>query len=151
VTLLIISCLIFHLRRDKFDEESLLKTQPSMIYTCGTVRLTFFTWCEINRLCMDDACSRSGAGVVSVVAGSIPRCTMMILHKRSSILRNVGDTPGRHPRARRRGRPAHTGLFAEPTLCSLFLPVTNSKGAFYGDSAQFGKQLAGAVFIVVWN
>jgi ammonium transporter, Amt family len=102
---------------------------------------------------MDDACSRSGAGVgvLAVVH------TMTILHKRSSILRNVDDTPLGviHTHGGVAGllgglltRP---GLLAVPTLCSLFLPVTNSKGAFYGDGAQFGKQLAGAVFIIVWN
>jgi Amt family ammonium transporter len=47
-----------------------------------------------------------------------------------------------------------TGLFADPTLCALFLPVTNTRGAFYdgaGGGAQLGKQLAGALFIIGWN
>jgi ammonium transporter, Amt family len=70
------------------------------------------------------------AMVMGVVAGSVPWYTMMILHKRSSVLRNVDDTLG------------VAGLFAEPTLCDLFLPVTNSRGAFYGD---------GALFVVGWN
>jgi ammonium transporter, Amt family len=94
------------------------------------------------------------AMVMGVLAGSIPWYTMMILHKRSSILRNVDDTLGvihTHGVAGLLGGLL-TGLFAEPTLCNLFLPVANSKGAFNGDGgAQFGKQLAGALFIVGWN
>ncbi|CAD6244583.1 unnamed protein product [Miscanthus lutarioriparius] len=45
----------------------------------------------------------------------------------------------------------HTGLLADPTLCALFLPVSNSRGAFYGGGTQLGKQLAGALFIIGWN
>jgi ammonium transporter, Amt family len=93
------------------------------------------------------------AMVMGVVAGSVPWYTMMILHKRSSVLRNVDDTLGvihTHGVAGLLGGLL-TGLFAEPTLCNLFLPVTNSKGAFYGDGSQFGKQLAGALFVVGWN
>ncbi|MED6129396.1 Ammonium transporter 3 member 2 [Stylosanthes scabra] len=46
-----------------------------------------------------------------------------------------------------------TGLFAEPTLCNLLLPVTNSRGAFYGGSGgvQFLKQIVAAMFIIGWN
>lgn len=46
-----------------------------------------------------------------------------------------------------------TGLLAEPALCRLILPVTNSKGAFYGGSGgmQFLKQLVAALFIIGWN
>lgn len=46
-----------------------------------------------------------------------------------------------------------TGLFAEPALCRLLLPVTNSRGAFYGGSGgvQFLKQLVGAIFVIGWN
>lgn len=46
---------------------------------------------------------------------------------------------------------ALTGLFAHPTLSSMFLTVPNSKGAFYGDGVQFLKQLVGASFVVGWN
>jgi len=44
-----------------------------------------------------------------------------------------------------------TGLFAEPSLCRLLLPVTNTKGAFYGDGMQFVKQLVAATFVIGWN
>ena len=46
-----------------------------------------------------------------------------------------------------------TGLLAEPQLCRLILPVTNSRGAFYGGSGgiQLFKQLVAACFIAGWN
>jgi len=46
-----------------------------------------------------------------------------------------------------------TGLLAEPDLCRLILPVTNSRGAFYGGGGgiQFMKQLVAALFITGWN
>lgn len=46
-----------------------------------------------------------------------------------------------------------TGLFAEPELCSLILPVANTRGAFYGGSGgkQFLKQLVAAAFVTGWN
>lgn len=44
-----------------------------------------------------------------------------------------------------------TGLLAEPTLCSLLLPVKGTKGAFYGGGMQFVKQLVAALFIMGWN
>lgn len=46
-----------------------------------------------------------------------------------------------------------TGLFAEPSLCRLLLPVTNSRGAFYGGEGgmQFVKQLVAAMFVISWN
>lgn len=93
------------------------------------------------------------AMVMGVLAGSVPWYTMMILHKRSRLLKHVDDTLGvihTHGVAGLLGGLL-TGLLADPTLCALFLPVTNSKGAFYGDGAQLGKQLAGALFIVGWN
>ncbi|KAH9309496.1 hypothetical protein KI387_037407, partial [Taxus chinensis] len=92
---------------------------------------------------------------MGVLSGSIPWFTMMIVHKRSRILQKVDDTLGvfhTHAVAGTLGG-ALTGLFAEPVLCSLFLPVTNSKGAFYGGpgGVQFLKQLVGAGFIIGWN
>lgn len=92
---------------------------------------------------------------MGILSGSIPWFTMMIVHKRSSLLQKVDDTLGvfhTHAVAGFLGG-ALTGLFAEPTLCSLFLPVTNSRGGVYGGSggAQFGKQIAGALFIIGWN
>lgn len=44
-----------------------------------------------------------------------------------------------------------TGLLAEPTLCSMILPVTNTKGAFYGGGILLVKQLVAALFIIGWN
>ncbi|KAK7838033.1 ammonium transporter 2 [Quercus suber] len=46
-----------------------------------------------------------------------------------------------------------TGLFAEPELCNLFLPVTNSRGGVYGGNGgiQVGKQIVGGLFIIGWN
>lgn len=78
---------------------------------------------------------------MGVLSGSIPWYTMMVLHKRSALLQKVDDTLAvfhTHAVAGLLGG-ALTGLFAEPTLCSLFLSVTNSKGAFYGSGMQFIK------------
>lgn len=46
-----------------------------------------------------------------------------------------------------------TGLLAEPTLCNMVLPVTGSRGAFYGKNGgkQFLKQLVAALFVIGWN
>lgn len=46
-----------------------------------------------------------------------------------------------------------TGLLAEPELCRLVLPVTNSRGAFYGGNGgvQFLKQIVAALFVAGWN
>uniref|UniRef100_A0A0D6R3I4 Ammonium transporter AmtB-like domain-containing protein n=1 Tax=Araucaria cunninghamii TaxID=56994 RepID=A0A0D6R3I4_ARACU len=106
-------------------------------------------------------CITPGAGVVQgwaaivmgVLSGSIPWFTMMIVHKKSALLQKVDDTLGvfhTHAVAGLLGG-ALTGLFAQPTLCSLFLAVTNSKGAFYGDGMQFVKQIVGAAFVIGWN
>lgn len=45
-----------------------------------------------------------------------------------------------------------TGLFAEPDLCELILPV-KTRGAFYGGNGgvQFLKQIAAALFVIGWN
>lgn len=46
-----------------------------------------------------------------------------------------------------------TGLLAEPALCSIVLPVTGSRGAFYGGNGgmQFVKQIVAALFVIGWN
>ncbi|KAJ8624482.1 hypothetical protein MRB53_033012 [Persea americana] len=93
--------------------------------------------------------------IMGMASGSIPWYTMMSLQKKSRLLQKVDDTLGilhTHAVAGTLGG-ALTGLFAHPTLCSMFLPVTNSKGAFYGKSGgvQFLKQLAGAAFVIGWN
>ncbi|KAG1369864.1 ammonium transporter 3 member 1 [Cocos nucifera] len=108
-------------------------------------------------------CITPGAGLVQgwaaivmgILSGSIPWFTMMVVHKRWTLLQKIDDTLGvfhTHAVAGFLGGTT-TGLFAEPTLCSLFLPVTNSRGAVYGGSGgvQFLKQIVGAGFITGWN
>ncbi|XP_062165941.1 ammonium transporter 3 member 1-like [Alnus glutinosa] len=108
-------------------------------------------------------CITPGAGLVQgwaalvmgIVSGTIPWYTMMVLSKKLPFLQVVDDTLGvihTHAVAGVLGG-ALTGLFAHPDLCSLFLPIPNSKGAFYGGrgGVQFWKQLAGACFIIGWN
>lgn len=91
---------------------------------------------------------------MGVLAGSIPWWTMMVLHKRWSLLQNVDDTLGvfhTHAVAGILGGLC-AGLFAEPTLCNYFgIGVTNIRGAFYGGGFQLLRQIGGALFIVGWN
>ncbi|KAL8036762.1 hypothetical protein ABFX02_12G180000 [Erythranthe guttata] len=107
------------------------------------------------------ACITPGAGVVQpwaaivygMLSGSIPWYSMMILHKKSTLLQKVDDTLAvfyTHAVAGILGGLL-TGLFAEPTLCSMILPVTNTKGAFYGGGMLFVKQLVAALFVIGWN
>ncbi|CAL5339569.1 unnamed protein product [Camellia sinensis] len=93
--------------------------------------------------------------VMGILSGSVPWFTMMIIHKRWTPLQQIDDTLGvfhTHAVAGFLGGTL-TGLFAEPTLCALFLPVTNSRGGVYGGSGeiQFLKQIAGGLFIIGWN
>lgn len=93
--------------------------------------------------------------VMGIVSGTIPWYTMMVLSRKLSLLQAVDDTLGvlhTHAVAGILGG-ALTGLFAHPNLSSLFLPVPNSKGSFYGGECgvQFWKQLVGACFIIGWN
>lgn len=92
---------------------------------------------------------------MGILSGSVPWFTMMFIHKRWTLLQKIDDTLSvfhTHAVAGLLGGVL-TGLFAEPTLCSLFLPVTNSRGGVYGGSGgiQILKQLAGAAFIIGWN
>ncbi|KAL3830205.1 hypothetical protein ACJIZ3_019007 [Penstemon smallii] len=107
------------------------------------------------------ACITPGAGVVQswaaivygVLAGTIPWYSMMILHKKSTLLQEVDDTLAvfyTHAVAGILGGLL-TGLFAEPSLCRMILPVTNTRGAFYGGGMLFVKQLVAALFIIGWN
>ncbi|KAL0316423.1 UNVERIFIED_CONTAM: Ammonium transporter 2 [Sesamum radiatum] len=107
------------------------------------------------------ACITPGAGVVQswaaiiygLLSGSIPWYAMMILHKKSTLLQKVDDTLAvfyTHAVAGILGGLL-TGLLAEPTLCRMILPVTNTKGAFYGGGILFVKQLVAALFIIGWN
>lgn len=108
-------------------------------------------------------CITPGAGVVQswaaivmgILSGSIPWVSMMILHKKSALLQKVDDTLGvfhTHAVAGLLGGLL-TGLLAEPALCRLILPVTNSRGAFYGGGGgvQLLKQLVAALFVIGWN
>lgn len=92
---------------------------------------------------------------MGVMSGSVPWFSMMILDKRWKLFSKVDDTLGvfhTHAVAGLLGGTL-TGLFAEPQLCALFLPVTNSRGAVYGGSGgvQILKQLVGGSFIIGWN
>eukprot|EP00250_Pteridium_aquilinum_P019820 c24587_g1_i2 orf=123-1583(-) len=93
--------------------------------------------------------------VMGVFSGSVPWFTMMVVHKRSKFLQRIDDTLGvfhTHAVAGLLGGIL-TGLFAEPTLCSYFVAVTNSRGGVYGGvgGVQVAKQLAGACFVIGWN
>lgn len=93
--------------------------------------------------------------VMGILSGSVPWYTMMILHKKSILLQKVDDTLGvfhTHAVAGLLGGLL-TGLLAEPALCNLVLPVTGSRGAFYGGKGgvQFLKQLVAALFVIGWN
>ncbi|XP_008243169.1 PREDICTED: ammonium transporter 2 [Prunus mume] len=108
-------------------------------------------------------CITPGAGLVQswaaivmgMLSGSIPWVSMMVLHKKSALLQKVDDTLGvfhTHAVAGLLGGLL-TGLFAEPALCGLILPVGDSRGAFYGGNGgmQFLKQLVAAMFVTAWN
>ncbi|KAK6943174.1 Ammonium transporter AmtB-like domain [Dillenia turbinata] len=108
-------------------------------------------------------CITPGAGVVQswaaivmgMLSGSIPWFSMMILHKKSTLLQKVDDTLGvfhTHAVAGLLGGLL-TGLMAEPVLCRLVLPVKNTRGAFYGENGgvQFLKQVVAALFVIGWN
>ncbi|XP_073281729.1 ammonium transporter 2-like [Primulina huaijiensis] len=108
------------------------------------------------------ACITPGAGVVQswaaivygVLSGSIPWFSMIILHQKSTLLQKVDDTLAvfyTHAVAGILGG-ALTGLLAEPTLCSMLLPVKDTKGAFYhGGGVLLLKQIVAALFIIGWN
>ena len=92
---------------------------------------------------------------MGILSGSVPWFTMMIVHKKSKLLQKVDDTLGvfhTHAVAGLLGEIL-TGVFAEPELCNLFLPVTNSRGGVYGGNGgiQVGKQIVGGLFIIGWN
>ncbi|KAI3960339.1 hypothetical protein MKW98_017063 [Papaver atlanticum] len=104
-------------------------------------------------------CITPGAGVVQswaaivmgILAGSIPWFTMMILHKKSSLLQKVDDTLGvfhTHAVAGLLGGTL-TDVFSEPHLRDMVLPVKGSMGGFYGGTGgiQFLKQIVAATVI----
>ena len=92
--------------------------------------------------------------LMGAFAGSVPWFTMMILHKKSSLLMKVDDTLAvfhTHAVAGVLGGVL-TGLLATPELCALDSPVPSASGVFYGGGiAQMVKQLGGALFVTVWN
>jgi ammonium transporter, Amt family len=86
--------------------------------------------------------------LMGVFAGSVPWFTMMILHKKSSLLMKVDDT---HAVAGVLGGVL-TGFLATPELCAMDCPIPGMRGVFYGSGiGQIGKQLGGALFVTVWN
>lgn len=94
--------------------------------------------------------------IMGILSGSVPWFTMMVVHKRSVILQKIDDTLGvfhTHAVAGLLGGVL-TGFFADPALCTLFLPVPHSQGVIYGHRRgwmQLLKQLAGGFFIIGWN
>lgn len=92
---------------------------------------------------------------MGVLSGSVPWFTMMIVHKRSKLLQKIDDTLGvfhTHAVAGLLGGIL-TGIFGEPQLCKLFLPIISSRGGVYGGSGgkQILKQIVGGLFIIGWN
>ncbi|KAL5742495.1 hypothetical protein ACOSP7_029227 [Xanthoceras sorbifolium] len=93
--------------------------------------------------------------IMGIASGSIPWYTMTRLSNKLPLLQKVDDTLGvlhTHAVAGTLGG-ALTGLFAHPSLSSMFLPVPDSNGAFYSSRGglQFLKQLVGAIFVIGWN
>lgn len=92
---------------------------------------------------------------MGIVSGSIPWFTMMILHKKSALLQKVDDTLGvfhTHAVAGLIGG-LMTGVLAVPELCdNNITSIPGQKGTAYGGGiGQMFKQLAGAMFIILWN
>lgn len=101
---------------------------------------------------------------MGMMSGSIPWYTMMVLHKKIGLLKQVDDTMAvfhTHAVAGSLGGIL-TGLFAVPKLNRLFYMVDNWQhyiGFFYGlhtgrttdGLKQLGLQLLGIVFVVLLN
>ncbi|XVE83504.1 hypothetical protein DITRI_Ditri16bG0092900 [Diplodiscus trichospermus] len=142
---------------------------------CAATSLLVWTWLDViffkkpsvigavQGMITGLVCITPGAGLVQgwaaivmgILSGSVPWFTMMIVHKRWKLLQHIDDTLGvfhTHAIAGLLGGVL-TGLFAEPQLCAMFLPVTNSRGGVYGGSGgiQILKQLDGGAFIIGWN
>ncbi|KAF5191108.1 Ammonium transporter [Thalictrum thalictroides] len=134
--------------------------------------MTFFGKASIigavNGMITGLVCITPAAGLVQgwaailmgMFSGSIPWYTMMVLHKKISILRNIDDTMGvfhTHAIAGSLGGIL-TGFFAEPKLNNLFY-TTPHVGLLYGLTdkkvhdglKQFGLQIGGILFIIVLN
>ncbi|KAG6385974.1 hypothetical protein SASPL_154857 [Salvia splendens] len=139
---------------------------------CAATSLLVWTWLDViffgkpsvigavQGMITGLVCITPGAGLVQgwaaivmgVLSGSVPWFTMMVVHKKWWLLQSIDDTLGvfhTHAVAGYLGGIL-TGLFAEPVLCSLFLPVTNSRGGVYG-GVQILKQIVGGAFVIGWN
>ncbi|XP_047179580.1 ammonium transporter 3 member 1-like [Vigna umbellata] len=142
---------------------------------CAATSLLVWTWLDViffkkpsvigavQGMITGLVCITPGAGLVQgwaaivmgVVSGSVPWYSMMVLGRKLKIFQMVDDTLAvfhTHAVAGLLGGIL-TGLFAEPSLSTLFLPVTNSKGGVYGGPGgiQILKQIVGALFIIGWN
>lgn len=102
--------------------------------------------------------------IMGVISGSIPWYTMMVLHKKIPLLRQVDDTMGifhTHAIASSLGGIL-TGFFAHPKLCRIFYAVDDWEhyiGLAYGFQSghiaagfrQMGIQLLGMLFVIKVN
>lgn len=94
-----------------------------------------------------------GALCMGFVAGSVPWFSLMIVGKRWSLLNTVDDTLGllhTHGVAGFLGGTM-TGLFCTPELAAAYALPAGTRGGFYGGWSQYGKQVAAALFIIVYN
>ncbi|TKY60479.1 Ammonium transporter 3 member 1 [Spatholobus suberectus] len=121
---------------------------------CAATSLLIWTWLDViffkkpsvigavQGMITGLVCITPGAGLVQgwaaivmgVLSGSVPWFSMMVLGKKLALLEMVDDTLAvfhTHAVAGLLGGIL-TGLFAEPRLSTLFLPVTNSQGGVYG-------------------
>jgi ammonium transporter, Amt family len=102
------------------------------------------------------------AMLMGVASGSVPWCTMMVLHKRSRFLKRVDDTLAvlhTHGVAGSLGGVL-TGVLAEPRLSRLFfgddpryvgLVYAVKDGRTAAGLRQVGMQLAGIAFVAALN
>lgn len=102
--------------------------------------------------------------IMGILSGSIPWFTMMVLHKKVWLLKQVDDTMAvfhTHAVAGTLGGLL-TGFFANPKLCRLFYMVPNWEryiGLAYGfhngrtaaGFKQMGIQILGVLYIVALN
>lgn len=103
--------------------------------------------------------------IMGILSGSVPWFTMMVLHKKVSLLKQIDDTMAvfhTHAVAGSLGGIL-TGIFAEPRLNRLFFDITDGwqhyVGLVYGLKMgrvragfnQMWIQLLGILFVVGWN
>lgn len=94
------------------------------------------------------------AVIMGIFAGIVPWFSMMVVHKKCRFLQNVDDTLAvfhTHTIAGVLGGFL-TGFLADPVLCEMDSLPMFGRGIFYGGEIfQIVKQLAGALFVIVWN